>query len=110
MPWEVEYTDEFGGWWEKLSMGEQESVVAVIGVLGQLGPQLSFPYSSDIKPAKKHAIRAFVEWPSSCLEEIRPETIAGMTPTSHGLRRCLTSTWLNCERKGYDNGQDKEVP
>lgn len=57
MPWEVEYTDEFGEWWEKLSMGAQESIAAVVGVLEQLGPQLSFPYSSDIKSARKHAIR-----------------------------------------------------
>lgn len=57
MPWEVEYTDEFEAWWDQLSIGEQESIAAVVGVLEQLGPQLSFPYSSDIKSAKKHAIR-----------------------------------------------------
>lgn len=54
MPWEVEYTDEFEAWWVGLSMGEQESVV---GVLEQLGPQLPFPYSSDIKSAKRHTMR-----------------------------------------------------
>mgnify|MGYP000277034264 CR=1 FL=1 len=57
MSWEVEYTDEFAAWWNGLSMGEQESVAAVVGVLEQLGPQLPFPYSSDIRSAKRHTIR-----------------------------------------------------
>jgi len=43
MPWEVEYTDEFEAWWVQLSLGEQESIAAVVGVLEQLGPQLPFP-------------------------------------------------------------------
>ena len=38
MSWEVEYTDEFEGWWNQLSIGEQESIAAVVGVLEQLGP------------------------------------------------------------------------
>lgn len=57
MTWEVEYTDEFEGWWLQLSMGEQESVAAVVGALEQLGPQLPFPYSTDIRSARTHAIR-----------------------------------------------------
>lgn len=108
MPWEVEYTDEFEAWWVELSMGEQESVTAVVGVLEQLGPQLSFPYSSDVKSAKKHAIRELriqhggkpyrvctrltrVEWLSCCLGETRPAMTAGTMRTSHVLKRCSMS-------------------
>ena len=47
--WEVEYTDEFGKWWETLSEKEQISVVASIGLLEKLGPNLKFPYSSGIQ-------------------------------------------------------------
>ena len=28
MPWEVEYTDEFGEWWQALSEGQQDTVAA----------------------------------------------------------------------------------
>jgi hypothetical protein len=57
MDWEVEYTDEFGAWWEALSLGEQESVAAVVGVLERLGPLLPYPYSADIRAARRHPIR-----------------------------------------------------
>jgi hypothetical protein len=28
MEWDIEYTDEFGKWWDSLTEGEQESVRA----------------------------------------------------------------------------------
>jgi hypothetical protein len=31
--WEVEYTDEFGHWWEQLSESEQVSVAASVMLL-----------------------------------------------------------------------------
>jgi hypothetical protein len=57
MGWVAEYTDEFGRWWDELSPAEQESVAAIVGVLEQLGPQLPFPYSSEIRQARRHALR-----------------------------------------------------
>jgi hypothetical protein len=36
--WEVEFTDEFGAWWDLLSEDEQESVAASVERLRQLGP------------------------------------------------------------------------
>lgn len=57
MKWEVEYTDEFGTWWESLSETEQDSVDASVGLLEQLGPQLGFPHSSQIKGAKHGQLR-----------------------------------------------------
>ena len=38
MSWEVEYTDEFGDWWNSLSEAEQDSVAAQVLLLEQLGP------------------------------------------------------------------------
>lgn len=52
MEWEVEYTDEFGHWWETLTEGEQEDVSSVVGLLEEKGPFLPFPYSSDIEGSK----------------------------------------------------------
>lgn len=48
MTWNVEYTDEFGEWWESLAVDAQESVDTIVLLLRQLGPQLPFPYSSKI--------------------------------------------------------------
>ena len=40
MTWNVEYTDEFGLWWETLSEKEQVSVAASVKLLELLGPAL----------------------------------------------------------------------
>ncbi len=54
MACEVEYTDEFEQWWDTLSESEQDDIAAVVGLLEDRGPTLSFPYSSDVK-SSKHA-------------------------------------------------------
>jgi hypothetical protein len=55
--WEVEYTDEFESWWEDLNAEAQVSVAAVVEVLGELGPALQFPYSSDIRSSRHGKMR-----------------------------------------------------
>ncbi|MDA8140609.1 MAG: type II toxin-antitoxin system RelE/ParE family toxin [Desulfobacteraceae bacterium] len=57
MKWEIEYTDEFGQWWDGLSEGEQESVRATVKLLGAFGPQLRFPHSSDITASRHGNMR-----------------------------------------------------
>ncbi len=47
--WEVEYTDEFGQWWDTLTKAEQIDIAAYVGLLEKAGPQLRFPYSSGIQ-------------------------------------------------------------
>ena len=48
MPWTIEYTDEFGAWWESLSEAQQDDTDSVVGLLEARGPQLGFPYSSGL--------------------------------------------------------------
>ena len=43
MRWAVEYTNEFGAWWDSLDEGEQESVDASVRLLEELGPGLPYP-------------------------------------------------------------------
>jgi hypothetical protein len=50
--WEVEYTDEFGVWWDSLNEKEQESVAFSVGLLRQTGPSLPFPYGSSIQTSR----------------------------------------------------------
>lgn len=57
MRWEVEYTDEFEGWWNSLTEGEQDAIAVVVGLLENKGPQLPFPYSSDIETSKHGHMR-----------------------------------------------------
>ncbi|MDZ5434687.1 type II toxin-antitoxin system RelE/ParE family toxin [Pseudomonas fluorescens] len=49
MGWDIEYTDQFGVWWEGLDAQEQASVSASVDLLEFFGPGLRFPHSSDIK-------------------------------------------------------------
>lgn len=46
MGWEIEYTDEFGAWWDSLDEKEQASISSSVDLLGVLGPGLRFPHSS----------------------------------------------------------------
>ena len=36
--WDVEYTDEFGEWWDGLSAGKQDDITATVGLLEYKGP------------------------------------------------------------------------
>lgn len=57
MKWEIEYTDEFGQWWETLAKMEQASIDAVVALLENYGPRLRFPYSSGISGSKHSHMR-----------------------------------------------------
>jgi len=50
--WEVEYTDEFGRWWETLTEDEQESLVVSVELLRSIGPGLPRPHSDTVKGSK----------------------------------------------------------
>jgi hypothetical protein len=54
MAWEVEYTGEFGAWWDGLSIGEQTDVRAVVGLLEEKGTALRRPHVGTIS-SSKHA-------------------------------------------------------
>ena len=57
MKWEIEVTHEFEEWWDNLDEDEQESVTASVTLLEQLGPNLPFPHSSEIKTSKYGGMR-----------------------------------------------------
>jgi hypothetical protein len=46
--WEVEFTDEFGAWWDGLTESEQDSIDRTVYLLRQLGPLLPDLYSKPI--------------------------------------------------------------
>ena len=57
MKWDVEYTDEFGNWWEGLTETEQESVRASVKLLENFGPELPFPHCSGITTSRHRNMR-----------------------------------------------------
>lgn len=57
MEWDVEYTNEFGAWWERLSEDEQASVAASVQLLEIKGPSLPFPHSSGINGSRHGHMR-----------------------------------------------------
>ena len=57
MPWEVEYTDQFGEWWRNLSENEHDATVARVELLAELGPNLPYPYSSDVRGSRHGRMR-----------------------------------------------------
>jgi hypothetical protein len=57
MSWDVEYTDEFGEWWEGLTEEEQISLDASVRLLEALGPSLKYPHSSAINGSKHGHMR-----------------------------------------------------
>lgn len=57
MTWDIEFTDEFGAWWDGLSEAEQEDVAATVGLLERKGPHLGHPFSSGIRSSRHASMR-----------------------------------------------------
>jgi hypothetical protein len=55
--WEVEFTAEFGRWWDGLSPGEQKSVDFTVTLLQEVGPTLRMPHSSGIETSRHAHMR-----------------------------------------------------
>jgi hypothetical protein len=50
--WEVEFTDEFEAWWHTLSESEQGRGDARVCLLMERGPNLGFPFRSQVKTSR----------------------------------------------------------
>lgn len=55
--WEVEYTDEFGEWWNALTAAGQVSVDASVRLLEARGPQLGYPHCSGVATSRHPHMR-----------------------------------------------------
>jgi hypothetical protein len=52
--WTVEFTDQFGKWWDTLTATEQQSIDAAVRVLEQRGPGLGRPLVDTVE-GSRHA-------------------------------------------------------
>ncbi len=57
MAWEIEYTGEFGEWWDSLTEREQESVGAAVDLLAEEGIHLTRPQSDTIRDSRNANMR-----------------------------------------------------
>lgn len=57
MTWNVEVTDEFIEWYQKLLDAIQEEIAAHVEILEERGPHLPYPYSSGIQDSKYSHMR-----------------------------------------------------
>jgi hypothetical protein len=58
VPWEIEYTDDFGAWWEALDEAAQHSVAAAVELLEDHGPRLGVPRTA---PGSRHRVTGICE-------------------------------------------------
>ncbi len=52
MEWAVEFTDEFGAWWDALSEPEQVDIDARVQLLQQFGPALGRPHADTVNGSR----------------------------------------------------------
>jgi hypothetical protein len=57
MAWEVEFSDEFGEWWDGLTASEQKSVDFTVSLLQEAGPTLRMPHSSGVEISRHARMR-----------------------------------------------------
>jgi hypothetical protein len=55
--WEVEFSDEFGEWWDSLTASEQKSVDFTVSLLQQAGPALRMPHCSGVETSRHSHMR-----------------------------------------------------
>lgn len=52
MSWNVEYTDEFGEWWDTLTEAQQQGIDSDVSLLMEKGPQLGRPTVDSVKGSR----------------------------------------------------------
>ena len=57
MAWDVEYTNEFGQWWQSLSEKQQDNTTVSVELLMEAGPSLRHPHSSGVNGSKHTHMR-----------------------------------------------------
>lgn len=98
--WDVEYTDEFGQWWETLTEDEQESLAVGVELLRTLGPSLPRPHSDTLKGSKH-----------SNMKELRTQHKGRPIRTFYAFdpRRCAILL-IGGGKTGDDRFYDRMVP
>ncbi|MHB1551920.1 MAG: type II toxin-antitoxin system RelE/ParE family toxin [Vulcanimicrobiaceae bacterium] len=57
MAWDIEFTDQFGEWWDALDEDTQVAIDAIVRVLEKVGPALTRPYADTVKGSRHPNMR-----------------------------------------------------
>lgn len=57
MAWDIEFTDQFGEWWDALDEDTQVAIDAIVRVLEKVGPALTRPYADTVKGSRHPSMR-----------------------------------------------------
>ena len=113
MAWEVEYTDQFEGWWERLGIEQQEALDDRVMLLAEVGPGLGRPVVDTITGSRHANMKELRASQGGALRVCSPSThggarsccwagtsrAAGMSGTGGRFprrMRCTTSISGNC--------------
>ena len=100
MAWEVEFTEEFGAWWETLTADQQDDVAHSVGLLAELGPALDFPHSSRVNASRHGHMR-----------ELRTQSAGKPLRTLYAFDPLRTAILLlGGDKTGDDRWYEKFVP
>jgi hypothetical protein len=98
--WEVEFTEEFGAWWDTLTDDQQDDVAHCVGMLAELGPALGFPYSSKVNASRHGHMR-----------ELRTQSAGRPLRTLYAFDPLRTAVLLfGGDKTGDDRWYEKAVP
>ena len=110
MPYEVNFTDEFGEWWERLTVSQQEDITARAELLEELGPTLGRPVVDRVKTSAFHNMKELRCSSGGALRvlclSVGTSPVTGMPGTTGRSRRptsCTRDTSGRCARKGASN-------
>ncbi len=98
--WDVEFTDEFGEWWDGLSENEQDAVATKVELLRRFGPALRRPHSGSIHSSKHSNMKELIIQHAG-----RPYRVL----YAFDPRRCAILL-LGGDKTGDDRWYEKSVP
>jgi hypothetical protein len=79
-PWEVEFTDQFEGWWDRLSESQQDALTERVLLLAAVGPSLGRPAVDQIKSSRHQNMK---ELRTSSLGQLR--VLFAFDPLRHAI-------------------------
>ena len=98
--WPVEFTDEFGSWWDGLQPDEQDSVTLSVRHLMEFGPALGFLHSSKVLTSRHPQMR-----------ELRTQSKGKPLRTLYAFNPLRTAILLiGGDKTGDDRWYDTYVP
>ena len=60
MAWDVEFTDQFGEWFDTCDEADQDAIAAAVEKLGERGPSLRRPYVGNVQTSRHRHMKELI--------------------------------------------------